>query len=84
MLDRAMNLYLPYIFNEKPQLREKLAGFTVYENVLSYGQNTNFCTPALFGGYEYTPAKLNARRSERLAQKQNEALRVMPVLFGEN
>ena len=84
MLDRAMNLYLPYIFNEKPQLREQLAGFTVYENVLSYGQNTNFCTPALFGGYEYTPAKLNARRSERLAQKQNEALRVMPVLFGEN
>ncbi len=81
MLDRAMNVYLPYIFNEIPELKSRLDGFTWYDNVISFGQNTNFCTPSLFGGYEYTPAKINARVNESLKDKQNEALSVMPVLF---
>ena len=32
-------------------------------------------------GYEYTPVELNKRSDELLVDKQNEALKVMPVLF---
>ena len=41
-------------------------------------------TAALFGGYEYTPMEMNKRSDETLMSKQNEALKVMPVLFDEN
>ena len=84
MLDRAMGQLVPYIFNENPQLQEQFAGFTFYENTLSFGGNTNFCTPSLLGGYEYTPVEMNKRDSELLVDKHNEALKVMPVLFSEN
>ncbi|MBQ7715605.1 MAG: membrane protein insertase YidC [Clostridia bacterium] len=84
MLDRAMGVYLPYIFNEKPELTEKFSGFTAYTNTVSYGTNTNFGAPALFGGYEYTPEEINKRDSEKLVDKHNEALKVMPALFSEN
>lgn len=81
MLDRGINEYIPYLFQEKPELQEQFQGFTYYKDVLSFGGSTNFGTPALFGGYEYTPYELNKRNTERLATKQNEALRVLPVLF---
>lgn len=84
MLDRALGPYIPYLFNEKPELASKYDGFTYYSNTVSFGGFTNFGTPALFGGYEYTPVKMNARSNETLASKQNEALKVMPVLFDEN
>ena len=81
MLDRAIGAYVPYMFNEKPELKEQFSGFTYYSNVISFGAHTNFGTPALFGGYEYTPAEINKRSSESLQSKHNEALKVMPVLF---
>lgn len=84
MLDRAMGTQVPYILNEKPELKEQFDGFTYYPNTISYGAYTNFGVPAVYGGYEYTPAKMNERSSESLASKQNEALKVMPVLFSEN
>lgn len=84
MLDRAMNEYIPYLFNENPELKEQFAGFTYYSNTVSFGGSTNFGTPALLGGYEYTPVEINKRDTESLASKQNEALKVMPVLFAEN
>lgn len=84
MLDRSIGTHVPYIFNEKPELLEKYDGFTYYENTISYGSCTITASPALFGGYDYTPEKINARNDESLASKQNEALKVMPVLFGSN
>lgn len=84
MLDRAMGEYIPYIFHEKPELEEKFSGFTYYSNMLSLGMQTNFSTPSLFGGYEYTPIELNRRDTELLADKHDEALKVMPVLFEQN
>ena len=82
MLDRAMGTQVPYIFNEKPELKEQFDGFTYYPNTISYGSYTNFGSPALYGGYDYTPEKINARADESLESKQNEALHVMPDLFG--
>lgn len=84
MLDRAMGEYIPYIFQEKPEMREKFAGFTYYDNTISFGGHTNFGAPALFGGYEYTPVEMNKRNKEPLVSKHNEALKLMPVLFSEN
>lgn len=84
MLDRSINAYIPYIFEEFPELEETYAGFTYYPNTLSFAGFTNMATPALFGGYEYTPTEINKRADESLEEKQNEALSVMPVLFAEN
>ncbi len=84
MLDRAVGQYIPYLFQEKPELKEQFAGFTYYSNVVSYGSCTNFASPPLFGGYEYTPYEMNKRDKESLVSKHNEALKVMPVLFDEN
>lgn len=83
MIDRAMASYVPYIFNERPELVDQFDGFTFYSNTISFGCTTNTGSPGLFGGYEYTPVEMNKRSSEPLKDKQNEALKVMPVLFME-
>lgn len=84
MLDRGMGAYIPYIFREKPELEEQFSGFTYYANMVSFGGSTNFSTPSLFGGYEYTPLEMNRRSGEPLGKKHDEALKVMPVLFDQN
>lgn len=84
MLDRAAGQFVPYIMNEKPELKEQFAGFTHYANTVSFGPYTNFGTPPLLGGYEYTPVEMNRRDQESLQSKHNEALKVMPVIFLEN
>lgn len=83
MLDRAVGSMVPYIMNEKPELKESFDGFTWYHNTLSYGQSTNFASPALYGGYDYTPEKINERADESLVDKQNECLKVMPTVFSK-
>ncbi|MBO4242299.1 MAG: hypothetical protein J5883_03370, partial [Clostridiales bacterium] len=84
MLDRALGAQIPYILNERPELMETFDGFTYYPNTVSFGGYTNFGVPAIYGGYEYTPENLNARSDELLADKHNEALLMMPVLFDSN
>ena len=84
MIDRAIGSFVPYMMNEKPELVEQFDGFTYYPNTISYGIFTNVGSPSLYGGYDYTPENINARDNVSLAEKQNEALRVMPVIFGEN
>lgn len=81
MLDRALGTQFPYIVDEKPEIKKMFDGFTYYKNTLSYGASTNFGTPVLYGGYEYTPEMMNKRSDLSLEEKQNEALKVMPVLF---
>lgn len=84
MLDRGMGAYVPYLFNEKPELRSKFDGFTYYDNVISHGGYTNMASPSVMGGYEYTPVEMNRRETESLKSKHNEALKVMPVLFSQS
>lgn len=83
MLDRAVGGLVPYLINEKPELKEQFDGFTYYPNTLSYGYHTNIAAPALFGGYEYTPDGLDSRPELTLKEKHNEALKVMPLNFLE-
>ena len=84
MMDRALGSELPYLMNEKPELKEQFDGFTYYRNTVSFGSYTNMGAPALYGGYEYTPERMNERKGEALVTKHDEALSVMPVLFNEN
>ncbi len=84
MMDRGLSRYVPYMFGEKPELKDQFSGFTWYPNTLSYGASTNTGSPGLYGGYEYTPLELNKRDSEKMVEKHNEALKVMPVIFSEN
>jgi hypothetical protein len=81
MLDRGMGVYLPYIFNEVPELAEQFDGFTAYLNTISYSGNTNFAAPALFGGYEYTPEALNARNLEPISQKHGVPIQKSIMFF---
>lgn len=83
MLDRAISGYIPFIFQEKPELKEMYDGFTYYPNTISYGCKTNYASPALYGGYEYTPTKINERANISLKDKHNEALTVLPRIFAE-
>ena len=84
MLDRCISGFVPYIFEENPAVAEQFRGFTYYPNTLSFGRNTNVATPSLFAGYEYRPFELDKRSDTGLPEKQNEALKVLPVLFMEN
>jgi len=84
LMDRAIGSFIPYIFDEKPDIAKMYEGFTYYSNTISFAEHTNFCTPALFGGYEYTPFESNKRDNVSLKDKHNEALLLMPRLFSEN
>ncbi|MBQ7915446.1 MAG: sulfatase-like hydrolase/transferase, partial [Firmicutes bacterium] len=84
MLDRAQGVFVPFIMEEKPELQAAFDGFTYYSNTFSFGEFTNFCVPALAGGYEYTPVEMNKRAEESLMDKHNEAIKVMPQIFSDN
>lgn len=84
MMDRAASVFIPYIFEEKPEIAKQFEGFTYYPNTISYGMYTNFGVPAVYGGYEYTPTEMNKRSDERLADKHDEALKLMPSNFYKN
>ena len=84
MIDKMNGQYIPYLFNERPDVAEQFDGFTYYPNTVSFGKFTNTGSPALFGGYDYTPDKINARSNVPLVDKQNEALLTMPVIFLNN
>lgn len=83
-LDMAANSFFPYVIEEVPELKNQLRGFVYYPNVVSFGSNTIYGTPAMSGGYEYTPDAMNARKDEKLVDKHNEALLVFPRLFLEH
>jgi YidC/Oxa1 family membrane protein insertase len=84
MLDRAVNVFVPEIFSESPELYSQYSGFTWYPNTLSFNGFTLMGTPPLFGGYEYTPEEINKRSDELLVKKHNESLLLMPLIFSEN
>lgn len=84
MLDRALGEYVPYILNEKPELKDVYEGFTYYSNVISFGGHTNYASPALLGGYEYTPVELNKKSDLSLGEKQNQANLIIPRILTEN
>jgi hypothetical protein len=83
-LDRGISRFIPFIFEEKPELYNSFDGFIWYKNTVSFGGYTNFGVPGLFGGYEYTPLEMQERKDVPLVEKHNEALLLLPKLFLEH
>jgi YidC/Oxa1 family membrane protein insertase len=81
MIDGAINGFVKPIFEEHPQLKKQFDGFTLYPNTVSFAVHTLMGVPPIWGGYEYTPKKMNERDSVPLTKKHNEALLVLPRLF---
>jgi len=84
MLDRAISAFMPFIFEESPELKEMYRGFTFYPNTVSFGGFTRIGAPPIFGGYEYTPEEINKRNNISLVEKHNQALIMLPRIFSEN
>lgn len=83
-LDCTISSYFPYFLKQFPNLQESYSGFVYYPNTVSHSNYTVKATPAMLGGYEYTPANANKRPRETLLKKHNEATLVMPRLFAES
>jgi YidC/Oxa1 family membrane protein insertase len=81
MLDRAINSFAPYIFEEKPEVASEFDGFIYYPNTLSLNGHTLLATPPLFGGYDFLPEKLNTDTSTPIVEKHNKALTLLPKAF---
>ena len=84
MIDRAISGYVPYIFEEKPELNNLYDGFTWYRNTIAFGNSTIFGVPGVFGGYEYTPLEMQKRDDVSLVDKHNEAVLLLPRIFIDN
>ena len=84
MLDRAFGQFVPYLINEKPEIKSSFSGFTFYPNTISYGTHTSTGAPALFGGYDYTALNMKKRSGSDTEDLHNESLKVLPALFSEN
>ncbi|GHU39672.1 membrane protein [Spirochaetia bacterium] len=84
MLDRASTIFLPFIFEEKPDLLDSFKGFVFYPNTVSYSYYTLFANASVFGGYEYTPLEIQKRDTVPLVDKQREAHLMLPRIFSDN
>ncbi|MEI0508094.1 YidC/Oxa1 family membrane protein insertase [Brachyspira intermedia] len=79
-LDRAINSYWIDAFEEFPEYKEKLDGFTIYPNTVSLSQAT-ITTASLYGGYDYLPFELSTNGIHLLRDKHNEAILTVPLLL---
>jgi hypothetical protein len=84
MLDRAISVFMPFIFEESPELKETYSGFTYYPNTVSFNGHTRIGSPPIYGGYEYTPEEMNKKKNIPLVEKHNQALLMLPRIFSEN
>ncbi len=79
-LDRALGSFFPYALEQLEGLNNQFKGFTYYPNTVSFGSCTVLGAPAMMGGYEYTPEKMNSRDG-LLKDLHNEASILAPSLF---
>jgi YidC/Oxa1 family membrane protein insertase len=81
MLDRVTGDYVPFIFNEKPELYSIMTGFNWYPNCVSFSNHTLVGATPIYGGYDYSPLSINNRDKVPLFDKQKEAYLLLPVIF---
>jgi len=84
MTDRAISGYVPYIFKEKPELLRSFEGFVYYPNTISFGGQTIYGIPGIFGGYYYTPLEYQKRANEVRWEKYHESMQVLPIILAES
>jgi len=81
MLDSAVSSYIPFIFDEKPYIKNKLKGFIHYPNTSSFAPHTLIGALPFYGGYEYSPESINKRSNIKLLEKQKEAYLLLPKIL---
>ncbi|MDR1248770.1 MAG: YidC/Oxa1 family membrane protein insertase [Treponema sp.] len=82
-LDRAVGMCMYPALAALPELSEQFDGFTWHPNSLSFGHTTVTGLPAMLGGYDYTPLRIDERSDVLLKDKINESLTMLPKIFGE-
>ena len=75
-IDQAIGAFFPVLQTEHPEITEKFTGFTFFPNTASFSGATLYGSPAMMGGYDYTPENANKRADVPLRQKHNEAKNV--------
>lgn len=83
MIDRAESSFFESICNDMPELKDMYHGFVYYPNTVSFNGHTLMGSPAVYGGYDYTPAAMNARKDIPLKEKHNESLLMLPKILTE-
>lgn len=83
-LDRACSAFFPIFQAEMPELAEKFNSFTYFPNTVSFGHATLYGSPAMMGGYDYTPENISNRKDIPLQKKYDESALIMPLNFLEN
>ena len=78
ILDRAINSYWLDAIEKYPEYKEKLDGFIIYPNTVSYSLNTATIA-SLYGGYDYLPYELSTNGNYSIKDKHNEALLMLPL-----
>lgn len=73
MLDAFRGGYVNQILLDEPELKERLTGFTWYPNTLSISYFTNSSLPAIIGGMDYFPEKINESEGDSLFEKTAKA-----------
>jgi len=81
MADRAINGFVPLIFNDHPKLERQFDGFTLFKNTASFSAHTLMGVPPIWGGYDYTPFEMNRKNDIPLVEKHNQALLTTPLLL---
>ena len=74
---------MPFLLEENPEFRQQFSGFTYYPQTISFASQTIEGLPGIYGGYEYIPENTDKRSDLKLVEKHNEALLMMPSLFGK-
>ena len=80
-LDRAVSPFFLSSMDLLGDVKSQFDGFVYYPNTISFGSFTKSASPAMMGGYEYTPEKLYA--SSDMVSFHNESQLVAPVLFSQ-
>ncbi|MBP5283214.1 MAG: membrane protein insertase YidC [Treponema sp.] len=83
MLDRFASAYVEKILEDQKDLSSKLDGFVFYPNCASFNGHTLMGSPAIYGGFDYTPMEMNRRSDVTLKEKHNQSLALLPKLLAE-
>jgi len=67
--DMLQGWFMHRILKDNPNLNNDLSGFTWYSNTLSISRSTNTSMPAIFGGYDCTPDKLDMDKEHTIKEK---------------
>jgi len=84
MLDYGLSGFVPFVFDEKPELLNSFKGFTYYPNTISFGSHTIHGLPGIFGGYYYTPLEIHKRHKESWFDEYRKSLQVLPIILNES